>query len=124
VRFLIDECCAKRLTRIAHAAGFEAYHVAERGLAGYPDHELKQIILREEFTFVTNNADDFLRIYGEMELHAGLIILKPNVSRAQQRELFSLALSELRNGQLADLVNKVLEVDVDGVKIYDLPGTK
>jgi predicted nuclease of predicted toxin-antitoxin system len=73
VRFLIDECCAERLTTIAHTAGFEAYHVIERGLAGSPDHELKRIILREDFTFVTNNAADFLRIYGETPLHAGLI---------------------------------------------------
>jgi predicted nuclease of predicted toxin-antitoxin system len=121
VRFLIDECCAKRLTRIAHAAGFEAYHVVERGLAGSPDHQLKQIIVREEFTFVTNNADDFLRIYDGMELHAGLIILKPNAPREQQRELFSQALAELGNRQLADLVNKVVEVDFDGVRVYDLP---
>ena len=123
MRFLIDECCAKRLTRIAHAAGFEAYHVVERGLAGYPDRKLKQIILREEFTFVTNNADDFLRIYGEMELHPGLIILKPNVSRDQQRGLFSLALAELGNRQLVDLVNKVVEVDFDGVRVYHLPAS-
>ena len=54
---------AKNLTRIANGAGFEAHHVVELGLAGRRDHELRQIIVREEFAFVTNNARDFLRIY-------------------------------------------------------------
>jgi predicted nuclease of predicted toxin-antitoxin system len=121
VKFLIDECCAKSLTRIAHAAGFEAHHVVELGLAGCQDYELKDIILREEFTFVTNNAEDFLRIFKLMELHSGLIILKPNVWRDQQRELFSLALTEVKRRQLTDLVNRVVEVDFEGAAIYDLP---
>jgi hypothetical protein len=82
---------------------------------------LKRIIVREEFAFVTNNADDFLRIYGEMQLHAGLIILRPNVSRTQQQELFNLALAEIGRRRITDLLNKVVEVDFGGVRIYDLP---
>jgi predicted nuclease of predicted toxin-antitoxin system len=121
VKFLIDECCAKSLTGIAHAAGFEAHHVVELGLAGRQDYELKDIILRKEFTFVTNNAEDFLRIFEATELHPGLIILKPNVWRDQQRELMSVALAEIKTRHLADLINKVVEVDFDGMTIYPLP---
>jgi predicted nuclease of predicted toxin-antitoxin system len=125
VKFLIDECLAKSLTRLAHAAGYEAYHVVERGLAGLADYELKRIIEREEFTFVTNNAQDFLRIYEGMRLHAGLIILRPNVWRDQQRKLLSLALKEVNRSRLLDLINKVVEVDfADGVRIYDLPESR
>jgi predicted nuclease of predicted toxin-antitoxin system len=124
VRFLIDECCAKSLTGIAHAAGFEAHHVVERGLAGSADYELKRVIFQEEFTFVTNNADDFLRIYAEMRLHPGLIILKPNVSRDRQRELFNLALAEIERRLLADLVNQVVEVDFKSVTFHDLSASE
>ena len=59
-----------------------------------------------------------------IELHCGLIILKPNVWRDQQRELLSLALAEIKKRQLADLINKVVEVDFDGVTIYDLPESR
>jgi len=121
MKFLIDECCAKSLTQVAHTAGFEAHHVVELGLAGRQDYELKDVILPEEFTFVTNNAEDFLRIFQLMELHSGLIILKPNVWRDQQRDLLSLALAEVKRRQLTDLVNRVVEVDFEDVIIYNLP---
>ncbi len=56
-------------------------------------------------------------------IHAGLVILIPNVDRAEQRRLFRGALDELiRHG---DLVNQVLEVDIDGDEAtftnYELP---
>jgi hypothetical protein len=52
------------------------------------------VVLREEFVFVTNNARDFRRLMGESELHAGLIVVLPNVTPALQRELFERALNE------------------------------
>jgi len=29
----------------------------------------------DEFTFLTNNRVDFIRLFGKMELHAGLIVI-------------------------------------------------
>jgi hypothetical protein len=57
------------------------------GLSGKLDWELADRIVKDEFTFVTNNRVDFVRLFGKMELHAGLIILVPNVAPALQRAL-------------------------------------
>jgi hypothetical protein len=56
---------------------------------------------------------------GETELHAGLIVIVPNVTPTTQRELFDRALQEI--SELSDMINKVVEVDLDGVRVYELP---
>jgi len=48
------------------------------------DHSLRELALREEFVFVTNNAGDFRKLMGEAELHPGLIVILPNVKPAAQ----------------------------------------
>jgi len=48
-------------------------------------------IVKGEFTFVTNNRMDFIRLFGKMELHAGLVILVPNAAPALQRAPFEAA---------------------------------
>ena len=78
--------------------------------------------MREEFVFVTNNARDFRKLMRELELHAGLIVIIPSVTPTMQRELFERALSEVT--RLPDLINKVLEVDVDEIRAYELPTMK
>ena len=45
-------------------------------------------IRSDEYTFVTNNRTDFTARYSREELHAGLVIIVPNVVPARQRELF------------------------------------
>ncbi len=60
---------------------------------------------------------------GKQPLHAGLVIIIPNVNRAVQRQLFRGALDEL--ARFGELINRVLEVDIDGddvtFSLYDLP---
>ncbi|HWN56612.1 MAG TPA: toxin-antitoxin system, toxin component, PIN family protein, partial [Methylomirabilota bacterium] len=68
---------------------------------------------------VTNNARDFRKLMGELELHAGLIVIIPNVTPTMQRELFERVLSEVT--RLPDLINKVVEVDVNEIRAYQLP---
>jgi len=95
MRFLIDECLHESLVGVAHAAGFEATHVNHLGLSGQPDSALGERISEDEFTFVTNNRADFIRLFGRMELHAGLIIIVPNVVPALQCALFEAAIQYL-----------------------------
>lgn len=57
-------------------------------LSGKPDWELAERIVKDEFTFVTNNRVDFIRLFGSMELHAGLIVIVPNVPPDGQKALF------------------------------------
>ena len=111
MRFLIDECLHESLVGVAHAAGFEASHVNHFGLSGKPDWELAERIEEDEFTFVTNNRVDFIRLAGKMELHAGLIVIVPNLAPALQRALFQAAIQYLAG---KSLINAVIEVTSDG----------
>lgn len=61
---------------------------------------------------VTNNAADFRRLYAKEPLHAGLVILIPNVDRELQRHLFRGALETLAG--IGEPVNRVVEADLDG----------
>jgi predicted nuclease of predicted toxin-antitoxin system len=122
MRFLIDECLHESLVGVARAAGFEATHVNHLGLSGQPDWVLAERITKEEFTFVTNNRVDFIRLSGRIELHAGLIVLVPNVVPTLQRALFEAAIQYLTG---RDLVNAVIEVTLEGKVVrcgeYQLP---
>ena len=122
MRFLIDECLHESLVGVAHGAGFEATHVNHLGLSGKPDWELADRTVNDEFTFVTNNRVDFIWLFGRMELHAGLIILVPNVTPVLQRALFKAAIQYLAGG---DLLNAVIEVTLDRKAVrcveYPLP---
>jgi predicted nuclease of predicted toxin-antitoxin system len=122
MRFLIDECLHESLVEVAHATGFEASHVNHLGLSGKPDWELAERVVKDEFTFVTNNRVDFLRLFAPVELHAGLIVLVPNVVPRLQRALFEAAIQYLAG---KDMVNSVLEVSVEGKTVacveYPLP---
>jgi predicted nuclease of predicted toxin-antitoxin system len=92
MRLLIDECLHESLVGLAHAAGFEATHVNYLGLNGRPDWALAERVAKDEFTFVTNNRVDFIQLFGKTDLHAGLIVLVPNVTPLLQRALFQAAL--------------------------------
>lgn len=122
MRFLIDECLHESLVGLAHAAGFEATHVNHLGLSGQPDWALAERIVKDEFSFVTNNRVDFIHLFGEMDLHPGLVVLVPNVVPALQRALFEGAIQYLAG---RDLVDTVIEVRLEGETVrcveYRLP---
>ena len=124
MKLLIDECLHESLVGVAHTAGFEVTHVNYLGLSGRPDWELAGRIVQDEFTFVTNNRVDFLRLFGKMDLHPGLIVLVPNVVPALQRALLAGALRYL---SASDLVNTVMEVTLKGTTVqcvtYSLPAS-
>ncbi len=126
MNFLIDECLHTSLVEVAFARGHEATHVNYRGWSGRQDWNLMAPIREGSFTFVTNNAKDFRRLYAQEEIHAGLVILIPNAPPTDQRALFDVALDDL--AALPGLVNEALEVAVvDGeIEIirYELPGVR
>jgi predicted nuclease of predicted toxin-antitoxin system len=122
MRFLIDECLHESLLSVAHAAGFEAAHVNYLGLSGQSDWAIALRIRADEFTFVTNNRADFIRLFAKLEVHRGLIILIPNVVPALQRALFQAAIDYSAG---SDLLNTVIEVNLAGDTVrlveYQLP---
>ncbi|HEV2691208.1 MAG TPA: DUF5615 family PIN-like protein [Bryobacteraceae bacterium] len=121
MRFLIDECLHKSLVDLTHAAGFEATHQPSRP-ERQPDWALTERIIKDEFTFVTNNRVDFVRLFGKIDLHLGLVVLVPNAAPALQRALFQAA---LQYAAQRDLVNTVVEVSLEGKSVrcveYQLP---
>lgn len=123
MNFLIDECLHTSLVEVATARGHEATHVNYRGMSGVQDWNLMAPIREGEFTFVTNNARDFRRLYAREAIHAGLVILIPNVTPDLQRILFDAALDDL-DGE-GGLINEALEIGLidGGIEItrYELP---
>ena len=113
MRLLIDECLSPRLARLAHERGFEATHVTHLGLQSQPDFALMMTILGDDWTLVTNNRADFLRLYQPIDVHAGLLIILPSVERAEQAQLLALALDAIAASG-TDMVNQLVEVDASG----------
>lgn len=74
--------------KVAVARGHEGHHVVWLGLSGETDWGLMPRIIEGNFTFVTNNAADFRKLFAREELHAGLVIIVPQVRPALQKELF------------------------------------
>ena len=76
-----------------------------------------------DFVLVANNAADFRKLYAEEALHAGLVILIPNVPVDSQKHLFKGVVNKLITH--GELINHVLEVDLDGEDVifdlYELP---
>jgi hypothetical protein len=55
---------------------------------------------------------------GEIQLHAGLIVIVPCITPTFQRRLVSAA--PIEASKLPDMINKVIEIDSD-VRVYELP---
>jgi predicted nuclease of predicted toxin-antitoxin system len=114
LRFLVDECLHTSLITLAHEAGHACEHVNFLGLSGQKDWQLMATIRKEDYTLVTNNRTDFAALYAKEGLHAGLVIIIPNVTPSRQRELFRAALSHIGE---RELINTVLEVDLAGATV-------
>lgn len=119
--FLVDECLSLELVAQAQARGFHATHVVFRGLQGRSDRELVAAAVAENFTLVTNNRRDFLRLYADVDLHAGLVVIVPGgLVSERQLQLFDLAIDAI--AEAGDIVNQLVEVDGDGaVRFTPLP---
>lgn len=114
MRFLVDECLHTSLVSVAHAAGYEAYHVVYYGLQGAKDHELMKHIRKQEFVFVTNNASDFKKLFAREGIHSGLVVIVPSASPEIQQELFKAALKEIKDNEP---INAVVEVRLERAHI-------
>jgi hypothetical protein len=122
MQFLFDECVYTGLTLLARERGYPADHVIWLGKGGTSDRGLMPSIRDGGFVFVTNNAADFRRLYAREEIHAGLVIIVPNVRAAVQRQMFEAFLDNFGE---TDLFNQAVEIRIEGGQIvfdcYDLP---
>jgi predicted nuclease of predicted toxin-antitoxin system len=126
VRFFIDECISPTLSQHLNSEGLhDAIHPRDRGRLRDPDHVVFARAIEEDRIIVTENADDFRKLAGAVDLHPGLIIL-PSVARAEAQHLMDLAIAHLieTEGERPQdlLVNSVLTITPDGaVRIDPLP---
>jgi predicted nuclease of predicted toxin-antitoxin system len=74
-RLLLDEHISPALVRKLGEKGLYAEAVAHVGLSGEPDEHIWNNALEHDFTVVTTNARDFIRLLN-MEEHPGLIVLR------------------------------------------------
>lgn len=113
IRFLVDECLSPSLAEAARARGYDATHVVWLGRGSADDREVTRIALERDYIVVTNNARDFRRIYGRLEVHPGLVLVLPDLPGAQQRRYF-LAIVEFIDAR-PDVVNRIVSIDRAGV---------
>lgn len=113
LRFLIDENLSPHLASRAVFRGYVGVHTNWLGMRGRADSQIMTAVLREDYTFVTNNRVDFLRLYARERLHAGLIVILPVVMLARQIELFDAALDRIEAARF-DMVNTMVEVSAAG----------
>jgi predicted nuclease of predicted toxin-antitoxin system len=109
---LIDECLTPDLAGVARARGFVAMHVTWVNLGGSPDWVLAAVAAERDYVLVTNNRRDFLKLYAQLEVHNGLIIIVPAVDLDEQCVLFRTALDTAERQD--SLVNLLIEVHADG----------
>jgi predicted nuclease of predicted toxin-antitoxin system len=120
LRFLVDECLTPDLAAIALACGFEAHHLVQLGLAGLPDREIVRYLAGRNLVLVTNNARDFLALFRRVDVHGGLVVVRPSVPARAQVRLFGSVLDAIDG--MPDLVNRLVAVDrVGAVSVRDWP---
>jgi predicted nuclease of predicted toxin-antitoxin system len=119
-RFLIDECLSPKLVDGVSAPGIEITHVNFRGLRQRGDPFIVKWCVDNDFALITNNARDFRTIYRRLELHPGLVILLPSIDRHRHIPLLQIVIDHVAT--LPDIVNKLIEIDLDGVvTVLDWP---
>jgi predicted nuclease of predicted toxin-antitoxin system len=108
---LIDECLSPKLASVARERGLVAFHALWVGMEGAEDWDLAALAAERDYVIVTNNRRDFLRLYAQLGVHNGLIIIVPTVSTGEQTRLFGIALDTAE--QQDSLVNLLIEVHAD-----------
>ncbi len=78
MRLLLDEMYSPEIAAQLRRRGHDVAHAAELGLAGRPDSEVFAAIVAQGRTVVTNNADDYTRLFSQAAAdgqdHAGILL--------------------------------------------------
>jgi predicted nuclease of predicted toxin-antitoxin system len=105
---VLDEMYSPRIAVELRARGHDVIHASELGLAGRSDIELFAAVSAERRAIVTNNADDYVRLFAhaadEGTDHSG-ILLTSDRSLPRSRKtigLFVRVLDELMSANASD----------------------
>jgi len=126
MKFLIDEDLSPKVAEgLRMDDGLDIIHVRDRGLLGESDSVILQRAYEEDRILVTANVKDFQRLARARELHPGIVpVLDGCLSRDEQLALMRKVVAEIEQELLEerDMVNRVLEIEVNGESnFYDLP---
>jgi predicted nuclease of predicted toxin-antitoxin system len=75
IRLLLDEHISPSMVERFGEEGVYAQSVPHAGLSGQPDPDIWRHALDYDFTVVTTNARDFIKLLN-VEVHPGLIVLR------------------------------------------------
>lgn len=120
LKFIIDECLSPQLARRLVERGFDATSVRDRGRLADPDSAILEYCIREDRVLVTQNAEDFRKLVGSVEMHPGLIILSANAVETSWAEL-EAALAHVAQNAAEDARSWMFNraVEVRGTKVTD-----
>ena len=140
LKCLIDECLSPDLAPLARDRGYhDSFHITWLGKAGWKDWQLRDLIIEQDWTFVTRNSVDFRGLadqpgsegqYVNVPIHAGLICINGTgrMTGEVEIELFTAVLDQI--GAAEYLVNEVIEAylcEEDGefeIVRYSLPDNR
>lgn len=125
MNLLLDEMLSVRLPEKLARQDLHAAHVVHRGLAGNPDHAIWQYANENDFTVVTVNAGDYLRLAARTEIHAGVIVIRESgLDIDEQLARIMAAVHDIRHCGEDQLVNHVVEVlDQQTINWIPIPPT-
>lgn len=130
MKLWFDEDLSPTLVQVANKLGFGATCNRDRAVLGAKDPQLRALVQRESYVFVTDNASDFRRMYARDDVHPGLIVL-PGAGgrRAQWQSATAVirwivaAAADAGEAPADFMVNRLVEIDDAGVcTAYELPG--
>lgn len=132
MKLWIDECQSPTLVERANRRGYWATCNRDRSLLGVRDKALHKIVIDEEAVFVTNDEADFDALYGQVDLHTGLLILPQAGRREALWPLLDAALDYIEQWANREdetpaewMLHKRVEIDLDGsIQHADLPSAE
>jgi predicted nuclease of predicted toxin-antitoxin system len=111
MRFLVDECTGPAVARWLRERGHRVYSVYEEA-RGLEDEAIIQKAFDEEWIIVTNDKDFGEKVYRERRLHRGVVLLRLEDERTDNKIETIRRLLEDYSDQLADRFVVVTEARV------------
>lgn len=84
MRFLVDECTGVKVARWLREQGYEVFSVYESA-RGTTDQEIISRAYTENWILITNDKDFGEKVYREKFPHRGVILMRLNDERSQNK---------------------------------------
>ena len=122
VKLLLDENLSPSVAVALCGEGIDVAHVRDRGLTSATDVEVLDRAYAEDRILVTANVDDFEKLAGARELHAGIALVEDgDLLRDEQQAVIRriVAAIEGEYAEARDMVNRIMRVSRAGKPTFD-----